>query len=127
MLQILILIFCELSIFAAEEVSELPKHFLDYAKGVDVFSWLVGIQKEVARESGIRFKEFEISKIVMMNWIGWRFQTSTQFFVTGIVGFICTRKPMFVAIWVDMDALALVFGFICIIVVFRLKLGWNED
>ncbi|OMO66381.1 Peptidase M20 [Corchorus olitorius] len=85
--------------------SEIPKKFLDFAKRDELFDWMVGIRRKIHENPELGYEEFETSKLIRQELdkmgIPYKYPVS----VTGVVGYVGTGKPPFVAIRADMDAL----------------------
>lgn len=95
-----------------EELSQIPSFFLQYAKHPEVFDWMVDIRRKIHENPELGFQEFETSKLIRaeLDRLGISYEYPVA--VTGVVGFIGTGNPPFVAIRADMDALALQVYFI---------------
>ena len=69
--------------------------------------WMVGIRRKIHENPELGYEEFETSKIIRdeldLMGIPYKFPVA----VTGVVGYIGTGKPPFVALRADMDALAM--------------------
>ncbi|KAE8659544.1 IAA-amino acid hydrolase ILR1-like 1 [Hibiscus syriacus] len=95
------------SLTSPSRVSELPKKFLDFAKRKELFDWMVGIRRKIHENPELGYEEFETSKLIRQELdkmgIPYKYPVS----VTGVVGFVGSGKPPFVAIRADMDALAM--------------------
>ncbi|KAJ9179290.1 hypothetical protein P3X46_011099 [Hevea brasiliensis] len=86
---------------------DISTKFLNYAKKEELFNWMVGVRRKIHENPELGYEEFETSKLIReeLNKIGIKYKY--PFSVTGVVGFIGTGKPPFVAIRADMDALAM--------------------
>lgn len=95
-----------------EELSQIPLNFLQHAKHPEVFDWMVDIRRKIHENPELGFEEFETSKLIRAELdrlgVSYRYPVA----ITGVVGFIGTGNPPFVAIRADMDALALQVRFI---------------
>ncbi|XP_076888054.1 IAA-amino acid hydrolase ILR1-like 4 [Bidens hawaiensis] len=84
---------------------EISNGFLEIAKKDEVFDWMVGIRRRIHENPELGYEEFETSKIIREELdqlgIGYKYPVA----VTGVVGFIGSGEPPFVAIRADMDAL----------------------
>lgn len=87
--------------------SDIPSRFLNYAKKEELFDWMVGVRRKIHENPELGFEEFETSKLVRaeLDKIGVTYKHPLS--VTGVVGFIGSGKPPFVALRADMDALAM--------------------
>ncbi|XP_057772278.1 IAA-amino acid hydrolase ILR1-like 4 isoform X1 [Salvia miltiorrhiza] len=99
-------IFAE-KILSPEELSEIPKNFLNFAKKDEVFDWMVGIRRKIHENPELGYEEFETSKLVREELDKMGIPYKYPFAITGVVGYIGTGEPPFVAIRADMDALSL--------------------
>jgi len=86
---------------------EISNEFLKIAKGDEVFEWMVGIRRRIHENPELGYEEFETSRLIRDELdklgIGYKFPVA----VTGVVGFVGSGEPPFVAIRADMDALAM--------------------
>ncbi|KAK6795945.1 hypothetical protein RDI58_009400 [Solanum bulbocastanum] len=87
------------------ELSEIPSKFLDFAKKSEVFDWMVGVRRRIHENPELGYEELETSKLIREELDNLGIQYKYPFANTGIVGFIGSGKPPFVAIRADMDAL----------------------
>ncbi|KAL3631969.1 IAA-amino acid hydrolase ILR1-like 4 [Castilleja foliolosa] len=94
-------------VLTPKELSEIPKNFLNFAKKAEVFDWIVGIRRKIHENPELGYQEFETSKLIRDELdkmgISYKFPVA----VTGVLGYIGSGKPPFVAIRADMDALPL--------------------
>ncbi|CAM8904785.1 unnamed protein product [Rhodiola kirilowii] len=90
-----------------EELAEIPLKFLEYAKTKEVQDWMVSVRRRLHENPELGFEEFETSKLIRaeLDVMGIPYQHPIA--TTGILGFIGTGKPPFVALRADMDALAM--------------------
>ncbi|XP_059458174.1 IAA-amino acid hydrolase ILR1-like 4 isoform X1 [Corylus avellana] len=88
-------------------LSGIPKRFLQFAKKPELFDWMVGIRREIHENPELGFEEFETSKLIRaeLDKMGIRYKYPVA--VTGVIGFVGTGGPPFVAIRADMDALSM--------------------
>lgn len=95
---------------ASDDIAKLPVKFLDFAKKPEIFDWMVSIRRRLHENPELGFEEFETSKLIRaeLDEIGIPYKYPVA--VTGIVGYIGTGEPPFVAIRADMDALAMEVG-----------------
>ncbi|OWM66099.1 IAA-amino acid hydrolase ILR1-like 4 isoform X2 [Punica granatum] len=110
----LILILCILiplsssrSTLTPEELALVATSFLNLAKTPEVSEYMVRIRRRLHEYPELGFEEFETSKLIRaaLDEMGIRYKHPLA--VTGIVGYIGTGKPPFVALRADMDALAM--------------------
>ncbi|CAL9009853.1 unnamed protein product [Prunus brigantina] len=109
---IVLFVFGPTTIFSSSSVSsnglsEIPFKLLDFAQKPQVFDWMVGIRRKIHENPELGYEEFETSKLVRAELDKMGIDYKYPIAVTGVVGFIGTRKPPFVAIRADMDALAM--------------------
>lgn len=81
--------------------------FLDFAKKPELFDWMVGIRRKIHENPELAFEEFETSKLIRAELDQMGVSYKYPFAETGVVGYIGTGSPPFVAIRADMDALAM--------------------
>nr|XP_023870342.1 IAA-amino acid hydrolase ILR1-like 4 [Quercus suber]POE88825.1 iaa-amino acid hydrolase ilr1-like 4 [Quercus suber] len=86
---------------------QIPVDFLDLAKSPEVFDWMVGIRRKIHENPELGFEEFETSKIIRAELDQMAIPYKYPLAETGVVGYIGTGLPPFVAIRADMDALAM--------------------
>ncbi|KAK2968214.1 hypothetical protein RJ640_027346, partial [Escallonia rubra] len=93
-----------------EGLAEIPLNFLNSARRPEILEWMVGIRRTMHENPELGFEEFETSKLIRaeLDKLGIPYKHPVA--VTGVVGFIGTGKPPFVAIRADMDALAMQEG-----------------
>lgn len=98
------------SFICKEKLAEIPLNFLNLAKNPELVDYMVGIRRTLHENPELGYEEFETSKLIRTELdklgIDYRYPVA----ITGVVGFIGTRKPPFVAIRADMDALAMQEG-----------------
>ncbi|KAK6124950.1 hypothetical protein DH2020_041311 [Rehmannia glutinosa] len=99
-------IFSDL-LLTSKELSEIPINFLNFAKKAEVFDWMVGIRRKIHENPELGYEEFETSKLIRDELDKMGVSYKYPFAVTGVLGFIGSGKPPFVAIRADMDALPL--------------------
>ena len=90
-----------------ERLAEIPMNFLNMAKRPEVFDWMVNIRRTLHEIPELGFEEFETSKLVRTELDKMGIPYKHPVAITGVVGYIGTGKPPFVAIRADMDALAM--------------------
>ncbi|XP_031388049.1 IAA-amino acid hydrolase ILR1-like 4 isoform X4 [Punica granatum] len=108
----LILILCILiplgsprSILTAEELALVPASFLDLARSPEVSEYMVRIRRRIHEYPELGFEEFETSKLIRTELDEMGIHYRYPLAVTGVVGYIGTGKPPFVALRADMDGL----------------------
>ncbi|XP_061350389.1 IAA-amino acid hydrolase ILR1-like 4 [Gastrolobium bilobum] len=79
--------------------------FLDLAKEPRVFEWMVEIRRKIHENPELGYEEFETSELIRaeLDKLGIAYKYPVA--VTGVIGYIGTGNPPFVAIRADMDAL----------------------
>lgn len=86
---------------------EIPKKFLQFAKEPELFDWMVGIRRKIHENPELGYEEFETSKVIRTELdklgISYKYPVAS----TGVIGFVGSGQPPFVAIRADMDALPL--------------------
>ncbi|KAI5320260.1 hypothetical protein L3X38_039968 [Prunus dulcis] len=90
-----------------EEVAQIPVKFLDHGKRQELFDFMVGVRRKIHENPELGFEEFETSKLIRAELDQMGIPYKYPLAETGIVGFIGTGGPPFVAIRADMDALAM--------------------
>ncbi|XP_039009218.1 IAA-amino acid hydrolase ILR1-like 4 [Hibiscus syriacus] len=90
---------------SSDGLSEIPKKFLDFAKRKELVDWMVGIRRKIHENPELGYEEFETSKLIRSELDKLGIPYNYPVSVTGVVGFVGTGKPPFVAIRADMDAL----------------------
>lgn len=91
-------------------MNEIPQNFLNLAKRTELVDWMVGIRRTIHEHPELGFEEFETSKLIRTELDKMGIPYKYPFAVTGVVGFIGSGNPPFVAIRADMDALAMQVG-----------------
>lgn len=88
-------------------VSDVSRKLLDFAKKKEVFDWLVGIRRKIHENPELGYEEFETSKLIRseLDKMGIKYKHPVA--VTGVIAFIGSGQPPFVALRADMDALAM--------------------
>lgn len=91
----------------SDNLAEIPKKFLQFAKEPELFDWMVGIRRKIHENPELGYEEFETSKLIRMELdklgISYKYPVAG----TGVIGFVGSGQPPFVAIRADMDALAM--------------------
>ncbi|KAL4194498.1 hypothetical protein AMTRI_Chr05g68990 [Amborella trichopoda] len=85
--------------------AETPTDILQRAKQPEMLEWLRHIRRSIHEHPELGFEEFETSKLVRRKLDELGVQYKWPVAVTGVVGFIGSGRPPFVAIRADMDAL----------------------
>lgn len=95
------------SFLTKEGLADIPLKFLNMAKRPDLLDWMVNIRRTLHETPELGFEEFETSKLIRTELDKMGIPYKHPVAVTGVVGYIGTGKPPFVAIRADMDALAM--------------------
>jgi len=100
-------------------------NFLDLAKEPQVFDWMINIRRKIHENPELSYQEFETSKLIRtkLDELGISYKHPVA--VTGVIGYIGTGLPPFVALRADMDALLMqvyifFFGLCCISISMRI-------
>lgn len=96
-----------ISLLNKEELANISANFLNLAKRPELFDWVVRIRRTIHENPELGFEEFETSKLIRNELDKMGISYKYPVAVTGVVGFIGTGKPPFVALRADMDALAI--------------------
>ncbi|KAI0494139.1 hypothetical protein KFK09_024270 [Dendrobium nobile] len=83
------------------------EEFLERARESEFFEWMVGIRRRIHEKPELGYEEFETSELVRSELDRMGISYKHPVAVTGVVGFVGTGKPPFVALRADMDALAM--------------------
>jgi len=88
----------------SDDILAIPK-FLDLAQEPQVFDWMVDIRRKIHENPELAYEEFETSKLIRtkLDELGVTYKHPVA--VTGVIGYIGTGLPPFVALRADMDAL----------------------
>ncbi|KAL0354594.1 UNVERIFIED_CONTAM: IAA-amino acid hydrolase ILR1-like 4 [Sesamum radiatum] len=98
---------CSDLIWGSKELSEISINFLNFAKKAEVFDWMVSIRRKIHVNPELGYEEFETSKLIREELDKMGIPYKYPVAVTGVLGFIGSGEPPFVALRADMDALAL--------------------
>lgn len=87
--------------------SAIPVEFLKFARKPEVLDWMIEIRRKIHENPELGYEEFETSELIRakLDKLGVPYKYPVA--VTGVIGFIGTGRPPFVAIRADMDALAM--------------------
>ncbi|XP_010244354.1 PREDICTED: IAA-amino acid hydrolase ILR1-like 1 [Nelumbo nucifera] len=85
--------------------AEISANFLNLAKKPELADWMIGIRRKIHENPELGYQEFETSKLIRAELDKMGIPYKHPVAVTGVVGFIGTGGPPFVAIRADMDAL----------------------
>lgn len=95
---------------SSEEVAEIPVNFLNFAKKAEVFEWMVSIRRKIHENPELGYEELETSKLIREELDKMGIPYKYPVAVTGVVGFVGSGEPPFVALRADMDALPMQVG-----------------
>lgn len=111
LISIIFLFFCKPIVAdlnrTPKELSEIPQNFLKFAKKADTLDWMVGIRRKIHQNPELAYQEFETSNLIRQELEKMGISCKHPVAGTGLLGFIGSGQPPFVAIRADMDALAL--------------------
>lgn len=93
------------SSFRLYELEEIPKYFLNQTQKSELSEWMVGMRRKLHENPELGFEEFETSRVIREELDNLGIPYKHPLAVTGVLGFIGTGKPPFVALRADMDAL----------------------
>ncbi|XP_039116050.1 IAA-amino acid hydrolase ILR1-like 1 [Dioscorea cayenensis subsp. rotundata] len=92
-------------------VSVLPANsspdFLLRAREPEFYEWMVGVRRTIHENPELGYEEFKTSELIRKELDAMGVSYKHPVAVTGVVGFVGTGKPPFVALRADMDALAM--------------------
>ncbi|KAL3623678.1 IAA-amino acid hydrolase ILR1-like 1 [Castilleja foliolosa] len=88
-------------------LADIPSKFLNLAKSPELFDYMVKIRRTLHENPELGFEEFETSKLIRNELDKMGIQYKYPIATTGVVGYIGTGNPPFVALRADMDALAM--------------------
>ncbi|KAK4267356.1 hypothetical protein QN277_024143 [Acacia crassicarpa] len=90
---------------SSNKLTSTPTGFLNFAKKLEVFDWMVEIRRKLHENPELLYEEFQTSELIRreLDTLGVSYKSPVA--VTGVVGYIGTGRPPFVAIRADMDAL----------------------
>ncbi|WCJ42618.1 IAA-amino acid hydrolase ILR1 [Euphorbia peplus] len=94
-----------------EEVAQkIPVDFLELAKKPELVDYMVNIRRRIHQNPELGFEEFETSKLIRaeLDHLGIPYKHPVA--VTGVVAYLGSGQPPFVALRADMDALAMQEG-----------------
>ncbi|CAL5195574.1 unnamed protein product [Lathyrus oleraceus] len=97
-----------LHVFAATPVlsdNSSFNNFLEIAKTPEVFDWMVSIRRKIHENPELGYEEFDTSKLIRSELDKMGIPYKHPVAITGVIGFIGTGLPPFVALRADMDAL----------------------
>lgn len=90
-----------------EALAQIPVDFLDLSKKPEIADYMIGIRRKIHENPELGFEEFQTSKLIRdeLDHLGIHYKHPVA--ITGVVGYVGTGGPPFVAIRADMDALPL--------------------
>ncbi|WOG94294.1 hypothetical protein DCAR_0313587 [Daucus carota subsp. sativus] len=93
--------------FLTEGLTQIPLNFLNFAKRNDLVDYMIRIRRKIHENPELGYEEFETSQLIRTELDKMGISYKHPFAVTGVVGFIGSGDPPFVALRADMDALAM--------------------
>ncbi|KAJ0986526.1 hypothetical protein J5N97_004882 [Dioscorea zingiberensis] len=81
--------------------------FLPRARESEFYEWMVGVRRRIHEYPELGYQEFKTSELIRNELDAMGVQYKYPVAVTGVVGYVGTGKPPFVALRADMDALAM--------------------
>lgn len=102
-----------LHVFPATQILSSSTHnssfsnFLESAKSPEVFDWMINIRRKIHENPELGYEEFETSELIRAELDKMSIPYKHPVAVTGVIGFIGTGMPPFVALRADMDALSM--------------------
>ncbi|KAK4267355.1 hypothetical protein QN277_024142 [Acacia crassicarpa] len=99
------LISSDPSLSPPNKLSLTSSEFLNFANKREVFDWMVGIRRKLHENPELSSEEFQTSELIRreLDTLGVSYKYPVA--VTGVIGYIGTGQPPFVALRADMDAL----------------------
>ncbi|XP_010535205.1 PREDICTED: IAA-amino acid hydrolase ILR1-like 4 [Tarenaya hassleriana] len=86
-------------------LSQFPQKFINLAKRDEFFDWMVGIRRKIHENPELGYEEIETSKLIRAELDKMGVSYKYPVAVTGVIGYVGTGQPPFVALRADMDAL----------------------
>ncbi|XP_028778993.1 IAA-amino acid hydrolase ILR1-like 4 isoform X2 [Neltuma alba] len=101
------LVLSDSSLVSNDPLSAIPIEFLEQAKKPGVLDWMIEIRRKIHENPELGYEEFKTSELIRekLNELGISYKYPVA--VTGVIGFVGSGRPPFVAIRADMDALAM--------------------
>ncbi|RZC49846.1 hypothetical protein C5167_018281 [Papaver somniferum] len=90
---------------SSAELSEIPTNFLIYAQKPEHVKWMVDVRRRIHENPELGFEEFETSKLIREELDKMGIVSKHPIAVTGVIGYVGSGEPPFVALRADMDAL----------------------
>ncbi|KAI3956979.1 hypothetical protein MKX01_001013 [Papaver californicum] len=90
---------------SSAQLSEIPTHFLNYAKKPELVNLMIDARRKIHENPELGFEEFETSKLIRNELDKMGIVYKYPVAVTGVIGYVGTGEPPFVALRADMDAL----------------------
>ncbi|KAL1339020.1 hypothetical protein AAHE18_U001700 [Arachis hypogaea] len=85
--------------------SSISTKFLDLAKSPEVFDWMVRIRRKIHEYPELLYEEFKTSEVIREELDKMGISYKHPVAETGVIGYIGTGKPPFVALRADIDGL----------------------
>ncbi|XP_057455274.1 IAA-amino acid hydrolase ILR1-like 4 [Lotus japonicus] len=106
---IILQVFAAIPIFSLADSSltqnQLFTSFLDTAKKPELFDWMLTIRRKIHQFPELLYEEFQTSELIRTELDNLGIPYKHPVAVTGVIGFIGTGNPPFVALRADIDAL----------------------
>ncbi|KAF3454218.1 hypothetical protein FNV43_RR04665 [Rhamnella rubrinervis] len=100
-------IYSKLPLPSPEELAQIPLEFLHFAKNQEIFDWMVGIRRNIHENPELGFEEYQTSELIRAKLDQLGIPYKYPLAETGLIAYVGTGMPPFVAIRADMDALPL--------------------
>ncbi|KAM7255689.1 hypothetical protein ACFE04_008587 [Oxalis oulophora] len=86
-------------------LSEIPSKLLELAKRADLYDWMVSVRRKIHENPELCYEEFKTSELIRSELDKMGISYKYPVAITGVVAFVGSGKPPFVALRADMDAL----------------------
>ncbi|CAL5195577.1 unnamed protein product [Lathyrus oleraceus] len=98
-------VYAATSILSSSPDNSSFNNFLEIAKSPEVFDWMVSIRRKIHENPELGYEEFDTSERIRSELDKMGIPYKHPVAITGVIGFIGTGLPPFVALRADMDAL----------------------
>lgn len=106
--------------------AQIPSNFFNLAKSPEVFEYMVKIRRALHEYPELGFEEFETSKLIRNELHRMGIPYKFPIAITGVVGFIGSGNPPFVALRADMDALPMQVGVLILFSYMKYLMGLSK-